>query len=221
MNPNQVGWAYEVVSGRPRLVSNEEIFQAINAIVIARGPQLLSLARIAQQLAVTGPSLSHRFGSKHGLLVSYVSHNVDAIPFAFASARQSQTSSLETLRAALLKLAPPVTRREQMAHFMEFLSIQQGDAEIAPFLQRHHQTLRVEICRTLEEAQEAGELVGIDPTSLATVVQTQFAGALATWVPGGEGSLRNWITSRLRLVLAPYRPAPDTDSGRSTSRVTP
>jgi AcrR family transcriptional regulator len=54
---------------RPRLISNEQIVQAMRACVLEHGPAV-ALDTVADQLGVTAPALLKRFGSRQALLIA-------------------------------------------------------------------------------------------------------------------------------------------------------
>jgi len=191
--------------GRPRTVSDEQVFAAVTRIIGRVGPAGLTFAAVAQEAGLSAPALSQRYGSKKGLLVAYAGAG-QAVPSSFDRAEQRARSSLGALLLAIETLVTPVSSPEEMAHSIAFLHLDLTDEDLKVHAVAQSRDMRRRIEGLLERAVEAGELVATDTTRLATAVYTTYNGALITWAIDGTGSLARWARQRVEAVLAPYRP---------------
>jgi AcrR family transcriptional regulator len=193
------------MTGRPRSVSDEAIFDAVAEVVTAVGPAGLTLMGVARRAGLTAPALTQRFGSKRGLLVAFAARESAGIGDVVAEAREGASGPLEALRRTLVALPGPITSREGVANNLAFLQLDLTD----PDLHRHaadlSRSLRTELASLLEEAVKGGDLVVDSCDVLADSLYTVYCGALVTWAIDGTGELGDWLAERIDRTLAPYR----------------
>ena len=193
------------MTGRPRSVSDEAIFDAVAEEVTAVGPSGLTLMGVARRAGLSAPALTQRFGSKRGLLVAFAARETTGIGGIVADAREGASGPLEALRRTLVGLPGPITTREGVANNLAFLQLDLTD----PDLHRHaadlSRALRAELASLLEEAERNGEVVVDSCDVLADSLYTVYCGALLTWAIDGTGELADWLGERIDRTLAPYR----------------
>ncbi|MEQ7128273.1 TetR/AcrR family transcriptional regulator [Actinopolymorpha sp. B11F2] len=195
------------MTGRPRSVSDEAIFDAVADVVTAVGPSGLTLAAVARRAGLSAPGLTQRFGSKRALLVAFASREAAGVASIFEDARAATPGPLEAIRKALVSLPGPITTREGVANNLAFLQLDLTD----PDLHRHaadlSRSLRAELTTLLEEAAKNGDVVVDRCEVLADSLYAIYCGALLTWAIDGTGELHSWLAERIDRTLAPHRRA--------------
>ena len=192
------------MTGRPRTVSDEAIFEAVTAVVSEAGPSRLTLSAVAAKAGLSAPALAQRFGSKRNLLVSYAAASAVGVDDLFRRARTRSSDALSALRAGLIAFASPVATRSALANHLAFLHLDLTDPELGRHAAEQSRLLRRCITDLLREAQAAGHLTDVDPVALADTLYTTYNGALVTWAIDGRGSLARWLGERLDRVLGPH-----------------
>lgn len=190
--------------GRPRTVSDEQVFAAVTRVVGRAGPAGLTFAAVAQEAGLSAPALAQRYGSKKGLLVAYAGAG-QAVPHAFDRAEKRARSALGALHLAIESLVDPVSTPEELAHSIAFLHMDLTDPDLKAHAATQSRDLRRRIEAVLDRAVETGELVATDTAALATSIYTTYNGALLSWAIDGTGTLARWMRRRVDYALAPYR----------------
>jgi AcrR family transcriptional regulator len=194
--------------GRPRSVTDEEIFAALARVVNAHGPGGATLARIAAEAGLSAPGLVQRFGSKHELLVAFARHSVGDTAALFRRQRAHRASDpLGAAVAALVELTAPAGSRAEVANNLGFLQLDLTDPDLRPHAVAQSRTIRRELRALLRDAVAAGQLRSCDTAAVAVAAYTAYNGALLTWALDGRGSARSWVRAAVKVVLAPYRTA--------------
>lgn len=191
--------------GRPRTVSDEEVFAAVTRVIGRVGPSGLTFSAVAQESGLSAPALAQRYGSKRGLLVAYAGAG-QAVPRAFDDAERRGRSALGALHLAVEALVTAVSTHEELANSIAFLHMDLTDPDLKALAVAQARELRARIGALLERAVESGELAeGTDTAALATAVYTTYNGALITWAIDGRGPLARWMRRQVEATLAPYR----------------
>jgi AcrR family transcriptional regulator len=194
------------MTGRPRSVSDDAIFEAVAAVVTAVGPAGLTLAAVAEGVGLSAPALTQRFGSKHGLLVAFATREATGIADTFADARAAQRDPLTALVTTLAALPSGITTREGLANNLAFLQMDLTDPELRSHATAQSRTLRTEIAALVTEAVEAGQLApATAPETLAADLYATYCGAMVTWAIDGAGDLGDWLRQHLARTIAPHR----------------
>lgn len=188
--------------GRPRKVSDQEIFQAVAQVVTASGPMGLTLASVAERAGLTGPALAQRFGSKRDLLVAFA--RAGDVGQVFEQARAQTSNPLEAIPTALVHMSAGITTKEELANNIAFLHMDLTDEELGRPTIQQSRKIRRNIAALLEEAREEGVLSDIDTTELADTIYTVYNGSLIGWAIDGRGKLSPWLRQRIDRVLTPY-----------------
>ncbi len=189
--------------GRPRTISNADVFAAMSDVLVEAGPGDLTLTRIGKRLGVSGPAVGQRFGSKHELLVAYATNAVESVDVVFAAAVDDSAGPCDAIIAALVAMAGPVGTREALANSLALLQLDLTDPELGVQAALHGRAVRRNISDLIRDAVDGGELVTDDPEELADTVYTTYNGALVTWAIDGTGALADWITTRINKSITP------------------
>jgi AcrR family transcriptional regulator len=196
------------MTGRPRSVSDDEIFGGVATVVGRAGPAGLTLAAVGTEVGLSAPALAQRFGSKRGLLLAFAANGEGAVRDVFDEAERRSRSPVRALHLAVELLIAPVDTREALAHSIAFLQMDLTDPDLRAHAVVQSRELRRRIRRLLEAASAAGELTGADLDGLDGLTQavyTTYNGALLTWAIDGSGSLARWMRRSLDATLATYR----------------
>ncbi len=187
--------------GRPRSFENEDVFRATAAVLARLGHGGLSLEAVAQEVGVSGPAISKRFGSKRALLREYLAWTVQNARTRFHTSREQHASPLAALWARCLM--PFEDRPEELSAFSGWLDLRK-DPDLAPLLQERRQVWETEAASLLAEAQEAGEVIACDVNALASAVTAALSGATLHWSGDDESLLRRY-EAILETIVGPYR----------------
>ena len=197
------------MTGRPRSVSDEVIFDAVAQVVTEVGPGGLTLGAVARRAGLTAPALTQRFGSKRGLLLAFATRETGTVAEFFAAKRSGEPGPLTAVRAALADYTGPITTREGLANNLAFLQRDLTDPDLHERAAEQSRQLRAEIEKLLREAIEIGDLTTDAPEALAETLYAIYCGAQMTWAIDGAGDLTEWMAEHVDRVLAPYRTGPD------------
>ena len=192
------------MAGRPRSVSDEEIFGALTAVVSEVGPSRLTLSAVAGKVGLSAPALTQRFGSKRNLLVAYAEASAVGVQDLLRRSRDASPDALTAVRKALVAFTADVATRSALANHLAFLHLDLTDPELGAHAAEQSRLLRRGIADLLREALETGHLAGVDPIALADTIYTTYNGALVTWAIDGRGSLARWLSERIERVVAPH-----------------
>ncbi|BBH70297.1 TetR family transcriptional regulator [Actinoplanes sp. OR16] len=190
------------MTGRPRSVSDDEVFEAVAQTVTEAGPAGLTLAAVARRAGLTPPALTQRFGSKRGLLIAFATREAGSVAAVFDDRRAAGASPLEALRDGLVAFTAPVTTREGLANNLAFLQLDLTDEDLREHSVKQSRALRAHLTELIREAG----VRGVDPAELADTVYAVYAGAQLTWAIDGDGELGPWLARRIDRVLAPHLP---------------
>lgn len=194
------------MTGRPRSVGDDAIFEAVAAVVTEVGPSGLTLAAVAERVGLSAPALTQRFGSKRGLLVAFATREATGIADVFAAARRTQPDALTAIRTALAALPGPITTPEGLAHNLAFLQMDLTDPELRSHAVSQSRALRAEIAALIGEGIRSGQVAsGTSPEALAADLYATYCGAMLTWAIDGTGELTDWLGEHLDRALAPHR----------------
>lgn len=194
------------MTGRPRSVSDDAIFEAVATVVTETGPSGLTLAAVATRVGVSAPALTQRFGSKHGLLVAFAAREATDVADLFAAARAAHPDPLTALRLTLASLPGPITTPEGLANNLAFLQMDLTDPELRTHAVTQSRAIRSEIAALVAEAVDVGQIApATSPEALAADLYATYSGAMVTWAIDGSGELTDWLSEHLDRTLAPHR----------------
>ncbi|WP_327638589.1 TetR/AcrR family transcriptional regulator [Kribbella sp. NBC_00482] len=194
---------------RPRLVSDDAILDATRQVLAELGPAKLTLAAVGSRVGLAPPTLMQRFGSKRGLLLASAARSPLLVKLAAEEATARNASPLATLRDFALSAVAHIKRREELGN--GFVQLDVADPEFRQHALAHSAAI-VDSCETFYRAAvEVGELrEDTDVPALARHTLVCFSGALQVWTVNGWGSLPEFLTDQLDLMIAPYLSAGTT-----------
>lgn len=182
--------------GRPRLVTDDEIFDAIVTVVSERGPGGATMDRIANELGLTGPALAHRFGSKRQLFLAFAERQPQAVEDLVAKHRAAHDDPLDALLGFYASLVAAMTTRTEVANHLAMLNLDLTDPDLGKHARDQARTIKRCTTELLDDA-------GIHhPAEVANQMYTTWSGAILTWAIDGTGTLPDWIRHHLEHVLA-------------------
>lgn len=197
--------------GRPRKVTDEDIFAAAQRAMSRRGPHELTLADIAGEAGVTAGLLVQRFGSKRDLLVALSARFAGSAGAIFAELRAAHPSPLAAVRAYAACMADLAPTPEALLRNLAYLQLDLTDDVLRRHLVENARATRHEIEALLAAAVGAGELRrDVDVRSLARTVEVVVGGSLMSWATYREGKAAAWIVRDLDAVLKPWMPVSRT-----------
>ncbi|MFI6833195.1 MULTISPECIES: TetR/AcrR family transcriptional regulator [unclassified Kribbella] len=190
---------------RPRLVSDDVILDATRQVLAELGPVKLTLAAVGARVGLAAPTLVQRFGSKRGLLLASAARSPVMVLRAAEEAEARNTSPLATLRAFALTAVAHIKHREELGNGLGFVQLDVADPEFRKHALAHSAAIVDSCARLYRAAQDAGELrPDADVPALARHTLVCFNGALQVWAVNGWGSLSEFLSEQLDLMLAPY-----------------
>lgn len=190
---------------RPRLVSDDTILDATRQVLAELGPLKLTLAAVGARVGLAPPTLMQRFGSKRGLLLASAARSPLMVKLAAEEAAGRNASPLATLRDFALSAVAHIKHREELGNGLGFVQLDVADPEFRQHALAHSAAI-VDSCDTFYRAAvEVGELrADTDVPALARHTLVCFNGALQVWAVNGWGSLTEFLTEQLDLMIGPY-----------------
>src|SRR5687768_4368920 len=191
--------------GRPRKVSDDDVFMGAYKAMQRLGPGELTLAHIAEEAGVTAGALVQRFGSKRELLLKIAEQFSGGTPAMFAELRKAHPSPLAAIRAYADCMAGMAATPETLIRNLSYLQVDLSDPEFRKHFAESARQTRAELKKLVREAIEAGELVpSTNPKQLARTIEAIIGGSMLSWAHYQEGSSAKWIRDDLNAILKPY-----------------
>ena len=193
------------MSPRPRKVSDEDVFAALQRVMSRVGPGELTLAMVAAEVGVTAGALVQRFGSKRALLLAVSAGAADSAGDFIQQLRTSHRSPLAALREYAECMSHLAESPAALTRNLAYLQIDLSDADFRKHLLVQSRATRDGFEELIGEAVAARELVrGTDARKLARTVEAVLSGSLLTWAIYREGTAARWMRERVDEVLAPH-----------------
>lgn len=190
---------------RPRLVSDEVILDATREVLAELGPLKLTLAAVGVRAGLAAPTLMQRFGSKRGLLLASAARSPLMVQRLAAAVAERNSSPLAALRDFALSSVAHIERREQLGNGLGFVQLDVADPDFRQHALAHSAAIVDSCDRFYREAVQAGELrADTDVPALARHTLVCFNGTLQVWAVNGWGSLTEFLTEQLDLLIAPH-----------------
>jgi AcrR family transcriptional regulator len=190
---------------RPRLVSDDVILDATRQVLAELGPVKLTLAAVGAKAGLAPPTLVQRFGSKRGLLLASAARSPGMVLRGAEEAAARNGSPLATLRDFALSAVAHIKHREELGNGLGFVQLDVADPEFRQHALAHSAAIVDSCDKFYRAAVEAGELrADTDVPALARHTLVCFNGALQVWAVNGWGSLHEFLTEQLDLMIAPY-----------------
>lgn len=201
--------------GRPRSVSDAQIFRAVARTVAREGPAGLTLAAVAAKVGVTGPALAQRFGSKQKLLVAFAASEVREVSAVFERAAARATDPIDLTRIALSSLARGVSTKRALANHLAFLQLDLVNRDLRKHAIAQGREVRHRLSTLISQAIEQEILAETDASRLADMLFVTYNGTLVTWAMDGTGALADAIVRNIDDTLRPLlQPNSTNDGGR-------
>ena len=191
--------------GRPRKVSDDQVFMGAYKAMQRLGPNELTLSDIAAEAGVTAGALVQRFGSKRELLLKIAEQFSGGTGEMFAQLRTAHRSPLAAIRAYADCMAGMATTPETLIRNLSYLQIDLTDPEFRKHFAQSARATRAELQMLVRDAIKAGELVpSTNPKQLARTIEAIIGGSMLSWAQYQEGSSAKWIRDDLNAILQPY-----------------
>jgi AcrR family transcriptional regulator len=194
--------------GRPRVFSDEAIFNATAHTLARLGYGRLTLDAIAGELGCTRQALVRRFGSKHGLVRAYLEWVIKNASERYRAIRREHQSPLQALRARFVLPAPEspeqIADPSGQANVLSFFIGTRDDPEFRELLGKLDAVYHREVAGLLAEAQQQGEIREGNTAELAHVLIAVTTGEIVLWAANPSGNVLERIARVFDAVVAPY-----------------
>ena len=194
--------------GRPRVYSDDTIFQATQVALTREGYGRLTLDAIAQEIGCTRQALVRRFGSKHALVLAYLNWSLGWVSDGYQAVRSDHSSPLAALRARFVWPAEQRPREigdpNNQANILSFFIGAREDPEFSKRLAEINQVYLDEIAYLLQSAIDAGELQPTDPQLLAHLLFAATTGETVLWAAHPQGEIVDRLGTVFDAIVRPY-----------------
>ena len=196
--------------GRPRVFSDEAIFQATRLVLRRGGYSELTLEAIAKEVGCTRQALVRRFGSKQALILAYLDSLLTSMAENYTIVITDPQSPLSALRARFV--APADERLEidedrgMQANVLAFMLTSSGDPQFSARFEALNQIFLDEMERIIRAAIDQDELRGVDAAAVARTLFSASLGETVRWASTpGDDTLVSRLAEIFDLVTTPYR----------------
>lgn len=174
-------------------------------LVGQHGVAKLTFASLSAYTGLSGATLVQRFGTKKRLLTAVTKHCLQSMVPILTEAQNNYSSPLQALYAAFEIMASAVTSVGEFANGQIFFYLALTDPETNELLRQSMTESRVKIQQMLNDAIEAEELNACDTGALALTLQSQYEGAITTWLVYQDGDIQSWVKDQLAGVIKPHK----------------
>jgi AcrR family transcriptional regulator len=188
--------------GRPRAFASESMFHATTHILVTQGYSALTLEAVARQAGCSAAAVSKRFGSKKGMLSSYLLWTQEQVRARFAQARANYASPLDALIARYS--LPFDERPEEFGAMPGWLEMSE-DEDFTELASQTKKLWLTEVEQSLADASAIGELVDCNIQDAAWIVVTSLVGVTIMWDAERDGDFIAEVSRTLQLILLPLR----------------
>ena len=194
--------------GRPIVIQDEEIFQAVYRVLTEHGPARITLAAVASEVGSSGPALIKRFGSRRGLMLAFSTWAVERSRSAFRDTPRVG-SPLGQLKESLIDPKGHVNNKvadiRDYSNVVQFYFGEAQDAEIRELWGEWTDAYEQETIRLLREAVAAGELrMDSNPEHLGHALHTAVTGMVVLWFGHPERSSRERLEEVFDTIITPH-----------------
>ena len=192
--------------GRPRKVSDEQVYEAAIRVMSRVGPADFTLAAIAEEAGVTSGALVQRFGSRQELLRTMASGLGSDMRAFFRDTRAKEAGAVATIRTYAACMADMAKTPAALLRNFAYLQDDLADPELRARLVDQSKVVRAELAKLVREAIELRELrKDTDVAPLVANIEALVSGALLTWAFHRRGSARNWLLEHVDALIAPHQ----------------
>src|SRR5688500_12965194 len=191
--------------GRPRKVSDDDVFMGAYKAMQRRGPSELTLAHLAGEAGVAAGALVQRFGAKRGRLLKIAGELFGRTARVLAQLRAEHHDPLAAVRAYADCMAGMAATPESLSRNLSYLQIDLTDPEFRKHFAHSARATRAELQKLVRDAIKAGELVpSTNAKQLTRTIDAIIGRPLLSWAHHQEGSASKWIRDDLNEILNPY-----------------
>lgn len=187
---------------RPKIYSDDRIFQSMSAVLAKQGYEALTLQKIAEQARMSPAILSKRFGSKRGMLLAYYGHLVTVTRKSLDDLLRQDLPVIEALTEAFTQWHGSIKKPRELANFMMLYLDLDIEPEFIELSKERFRVIDAGVQAILREGIRSGEIRCPDVAGMSQVLQAAATGASLIWIRDGEGvSPRERIGSCIRAIL--------------------
>lgn len=191
--------------GRPRKVSDDDVYAAALRVMSRVGPAQLTLAEIAAEAGVTAGALVQRFGSKRQLLLTMAGLLGSGMGEFFAQLRAEHDSPLAVVRAYAECMAGMAKSPGALLRNFAYLQVDLSDPDLREQLVAQSKSVHKVLAALLREGIARRELrADTDVPSLVRNLEALISGALLTWAFHQQGNASTWLRRHVDALLAPH-----------------
>ena len=181
---------------RSKLISDEAVLDAVERVLLERGPHGFTLAHVSRRAGIAPATLIQRFGTKKGLMRAFGRH---AAKRAAVREPISDEPPLKVLMRMLTGRAAKIGDRKAFVNSMAMLLEDIRDEQLRASAARQAYSTELVIERLLDDA-------GVrEPEKAARVVYAAWNGALIQWALRGEGTLEKYVAKAVRDTVSLLR----------------
>lgn len=193
---------------RPRTVTDEQLLAAAARVAGRRGPRF-TLAEVADEAHVVAGTVTHRFGSRHGLLLAMGDAAVAAV-----RARTADTAGTGPYAAVrlLVRHFAPLGDPATAPHHLALLAADLADEQLRAKAAALHAALESAVAAVLRHTAVA--LPGAPPAAVgARVLVAATDGTAMHWACAPHGRFADRLSTDLHAIVRPWRRAPTDIEG--------
>jgi AcrR family transcriptional regulator len=196
LRPISDPWFNNLV-GRPRKISDDELMAACGRVIGRHGPGF-TLAQVAAEAGVAVGTVSGRFGSKHGLLLTMMTAAAAAVEQRMRAAAARFADPVDAVLAAVLVTADDVGDPATTTNHLAQLGVDMSD----PLLRDGLAVLRARVRGVLRSLLAAAALPGAPPPARAARIVAGLAhGTQLDWALSPTGRLTQRLRADVGAVL--------------------
>lgn len=195
--------------GRPRQVSDQQVFDALIDLINDDGPAKITLERLAQRLGVTGPALGYRYKNRQGLLAAFAAAQPAVTSDHLAKVAATAPTPRSAIVEALVGMVSTMTTRRHVGNNVAMLHLDLTDDE----LHGHAHAQATSMLAFVDtQLARAGVTDSERRSELAREVYIAWNGAITSWAIIGTGALAEWTAHHIERVLDRELPTNTTTS---------
>ncbi|KQU96574.1 TetR/AcrR family transcriptional regulator [Devosia sp. Root105] len=179
---------------RPRKISDEDVVEAVAALVSREGPAGLTFASASAVTGLSPATLVQRYGNREALLRAALLWMWDQLDLNVAGADASHTVDPEGAIALLVRLSAGYGAGDEAAQGLLLLREDFRDPALRARGVAWNQAMTQALGRRLSQDPARQELLG-------RLMASQWQGAVLWWGFSREGTLRGFLRRELREWL--------------------
>jgi AcrR family transcriptional regulator len=192
--------------GRPRIVQDEDVFEAMTRVVLRVGLPHLSINEVAADIGVTPAALRQRFGSKAELLHAFHAWSTERVRHMMDSAEHADRTPLDALKTVVQWSVPTIESPAQLLNAVSMLTDSAADDEARRQIGDRLGLAAERTTELVRRAIAARQIDYPDAAELSARMQEALIGACIMWALRHEvgESLADRLSTATDHVLTPY-----------------